>query len=130
MNQLYDIAVTSLLGGTLDLLNDPISVTPSSSTYFNPNHTVLGDLTGLLSATQPLTNRLAENRVLLADPTTFPAIPESDEIQSLIVHRTGTGAMVIAYIDRRPDLAPIWIQGNGGPVVVRWGGNSGMVIRL
>lgn len=132
MNQFYNVAVNALLAGTLDLDSDALSVTALSNQNFDAANAVLGHLSGIIPgvAAQPLTGRSIAGRALYAADITFPAVGEAYAVRALALHRTGVSPMLVAYIDRRPDLAPLFVQGNGGPVTVQWGGGNGMVIRL
>lgn len=129
MNQFWPAAITALLSGDLDLLDAPLAIKPWQDLYFNATDTTLTDLYGTpigVSAVE-LQGRRVAGRELQADPLTFPAIPESNRIGVLVLHRTDTLGL-IGYIDQRPDLAPISVQGNGGPVTFTWGGTTGSTV--
>jgi hypothetical protein len=131
VNRFYDVAITELLEGELDLLVDPLAVSAWWGLYFDVTDVNVTDVYGNAVSTpaQPLAGRNVSGRVLNADPVTFTAVPETQRIDQLLLHRSDTGGL-IAYIDQRPDLAPIFVQGNGGPVTFTWGGIGSVVISL
>lgn len=129
MNRFYDVAVTQLIEGGLDLLTDPLAVSAWFGTGFDSTDVNLTDVYGnkVTTPAVALANRRVVGRTLDADPVTFTAVPETQRIEQFILHRSDTGGLV-AFIDQRPDLAPIWLQGNGGPVVCTWGGANGTTV--
>jgi hypothetical protein len=132
VNGFFDVAVNQILEGGLDLGTTPLMVRAYVDAYFNPHALTLADLsmTPTSAPAVALTGRSVSNRTLLADPVTFPAVLETEYIRSLVIYRGDTGG-VVAYIDQRPDLAPLSVQGNGGAIQVRWAGTSAIeVIKL
>lgn len=130
MNQFFPSAITALLAGTLDLLADPITVAPYSNVTYDEHWTTVADLDATRAVpvdAVALDARSVDGRTLLADDVTFPAIPEDWSVSSLVLSRTGDG-LLVAWIDRRADLAPMFVQGTGGPVTFSWG--AGTVVRL
>lgn len=128
MNQLYPSAVNAILAGTLDLLTAPLMVAPYTSAAYEPTHVTRSELYGL-PVTTPVTldGRNVANRYLYADPATFAELPDTAGLGVIIIYRSDTDALV-AFLDQRPDLAPIYVQGNGGPVTVTWAGIDGRAV--
>jgi hypothetical protein len=131
VNQFWDIAVNQLLAGDLDLAADPIMVGAWQAVTFEPYQETLSDLgTDGVPVSTPavaLPGRVVANRLLTADPVTFAAIDEDEQLAFLVLYRSDTNVLV-ALIDQRPDLAPLFLEGNGGPVTVTWGGTDGRAV--
>jgi hypothetical protein len=123
VNQFWDSAVSDLLTGALDLDSAPIMVRAYHYVSFESWHTVVADLGGAPVATAPvaLDGRAVDGRTLTADPVTFAELPEGQNLTALVLYRSDTNRL-IAMIDQRPDLAPLHLAGNGGPVTVTWAG--------
>jgi hypothetical protein len=123
VNLFYPVAINQILSGDLDLLDAPLMVQGFLSVYYDPSHTVRSDIYGSPLATPPvaLTGRTVANRKLLADSITFAAVSESEALAGMLIYR-GDDDGLVAFVDQRPDLAPIYVGGNGGPVVVTWAG--------
>lgn len=129
MNRCYPSAVNALLSGTLDLLADPIAmVLYGPDAVFWEGHDTIDDLFGQLAvAAEPLDGRAVANGALTAFDVTFPALPDGVSVTTLVLYRVSDQKLV-AWLDQRPDLAPISVSGNGGPVTFAWA--QGVVFRL
>jgi hypothetical protein len=126
VNQLYDVAINALLGGTLDLVTDPLMVKAYQWPTFVASDETLSDYArhGAAPVSTPavaLDGCAVENRRLIAYPVTLAELPEGEDLCAVVIYRADTDELV-AFIDQRPDLAPLFVRGNGGPVQVRWAG--------
>jgi hypothetical protein len=123
---MYDVAVTAMLAGTLDLVADPILVAAhDQGTPFQSDALTWSDVPAPIAgmAHQPLIDRQAYRRALLASDLTFPTLPENRVLGVLVLYRE-TDEMVIAYLDTRPDRMLLAVAGNAGPVTVAWAGGT------
>ena len=129
MNRCYRSALDALLGGTLDLLADPIAVALyGPDAVFSEGHDIIDHLWDQVAvAAEPLDGRAVANRTLTAFDVTFPAVPDGAVVASLVLYRV-SDQQLVAWLDQRPDLAPISVIGNGGPVTFAWA--HGVVFRL
>jgi hypothetical protein len=121
VNRLLDAAAGALLAGDLDLETDALALGLYYSRDVDPAQTHLADLTTSIAGTgyQPLTGRSIEARWLLADDINFPTLPEGSAMRAIIGHRTSDGLLVFV-LDTRPDRMLYEVEGNGGPLTVRW----------
>ena len=128
MNRFWDIAVNQLLTAQLNLDADPIAVSAwqwldwENNSFYSARSQLYG--TRIAASDVTLTGQAVNGRTFEADAVHFPALGESEMVGALALHRIADGAL-IAYIDTRPDLAPLGITGNGGPFTITWGGTSG-----
>jgi hypothetical protein len=128
VNRWYPTGKDRLLGGTLNLLGDNLVVSLFSTTPYSDSDSTVSQLSGQIGVpAQPLAGRTVSGGVLGAADMTFPAVPENVWVYSLVLYRASDGALV-AYLDQRPDLAPIGILGNGGPITFAW--HNGQVLQL
>lgn len=121
MNRLLDAAAGALLAGDLALDTDALALGLYDSRDVYPEQTHLADLHSNIDGTgyEPLTGRSIEGRWLLANDVDFPTLPEGWAVRALIAHRVTDGLLVFV-IDTRPDRMLFDVEGNGGPLTVRW----------
>lgn len=126
MNQFYDVAIDALLRGDLDMLDDPLVLTPYDGAGFDPAATTITYATPIATAVA-LANRSVDARTLYADNVLYPVIAANRTLQQLVITRS-SDALLVAYIDTRPDRMPLYVAGNGGAIEIVWNQRAVMTL--
>jgi len=121
-NVWYQEAVEAFSKKLLDWEGDDFRALFVTSGYsFSQSHEFLSDVAGgnRVGSAVALTNKVASNGGLLADPTLFSNFAGSAVDAIIIYHHTGTEgtSRLILYIDTGTNVA---FNPNGGNVTINW----------